>query len=330
MRVRYRQLGAGDADLLARGITRVYGGTYPVPEFYDPEWLADAIESGLLHSIVALDDLGDVVGCMSTVLEVAGDYTADGSALMIAPEFRGQGIVAELGQHSLVIYRQLGLGGLHLYALALHELVQNQSGRAGAVVTGVLPAWFSRDARVAGYDYPDARIGAVTLYMPLADAPARNVYLPHAYESVLRARYAELPLERQLHNAVEEGVLPSETISTLEVKAVNRQLRLVVDRIGEDFPAVISRQLQRISADQFEVFYIDLPLGDPAVGRATGEARDRGFFFGALMVERRGGDRLRLQTYGVDAAAAGHMVLASAQAEQLLEFVLDDQRQVRG
>lgn len=325
MGVRYRQLSADDAGLLARGIGRVYGDTYPVPEFYDPQWLASAIESRLLHSIVALDESSEVVGCMSTVLEVPGDFTADGSALMIAPEFRGQGIVAELGQHSLVIYRQLGLSGLHLYALALHDLVQNQSGRAGAVVTGVLPAWFNRNARVAGYDYPDARIGAVALYMPLASGPARTCYLPADYEAILRKIYGELSLERFLKPCLEEGVLPAHTSSTLDLKPANRQLRLVVDRIGEDFPAVISRQLQRVSTDQYEVLYLDLPLSDAAVNRATVEARDRGFFFGALMIERRGGDRLRLQFYGPASAAAGHMVLASPQAEELLAFVMADQ-----
>ena len=29
----------------------------------------------------------EVVGCMSTVLEERGDLTADGSALMVAPEY---------------------------------------------------------------------------------------------------------------------------------------------------------------------------------------------------------------------------------------------------
>lgn len=65
------------------------------------------------------------------------------------------------------IYNRLGLGGLYLYALALHELVQNQSQKSGAAVTGVPPAWFSQSAKVAGYDYPDARIGAMALLMPV-------------------------------------------------------------------------------------------------------------------------------------------------------------------
>lgn len=79
---------------------------------------------------------------MSTVLEQTGDFTADGTAMMIAPEYRARvsraGNRAQLGHHSIDIYQRLGLGGLHLCALALQELVQNQSEKAGAIVTGIL------------------------------------------------------------------------------------------------------------------------------------------------------------------------------------------------
>ena len=132
--ISYQLLEPADSGLLCLGIERVYADSYPIPEFYDASWLANAIARGLLHSVVARNAAGEVVGCMSTVLEVAGDHTADGSALMICPEYRGRGIVAQLGHHSVAVYQRLGIHGLHLYALALHDLVQNQSGRAGARV----------------------------------------------------------------------------------------------------------------------------------------------------------------------------------------------------
>ena len=75
--------------LLCRGIEQVYADTYPIPEFYDPDHIAGAIAAGRLYSVVAMEGAGEVVGCMSTVLEQVGDYTADGSALMISPDYRG-------------------------------------------------------------------------------------------------------------------------------------------------------------------------------------------------------------------------------------------------
>lgn len=56
----------------------------------------------------------DVVGCMSTVVEQPGDFTADSSAMMAAPEYRGQGIVTGLGEKMIETYSYLDLGGLHL------------------------------------------------------------------------------------------------------------------------------------------------------------------------------------------------------------------------
>ena len=128
---------------------------------------------------------------------------------MIAPEYRGQGIVARLGSEMVATYRQLGLGGLHLYALALHDLVQNQSQDAGAVVTGVLPAWFSSNASISGYDYPDTRIGAVTLFMPLAALPKRVCYLPAIYRQVLQQLYQRTwhGNVRELQNCIKRIVL---------------------------------------------------------------------------------------------------------------------------
>lgn len=326
--VRYRKLTEDDAELLAAGIRRVYGNTYPIPEFYDPDWIRDTINAGRLHTIVALDGKGDVVGCMSTVLETPGDLTADGSALMVAPEYREQGIVAQFGNHSLETYQALGLGGLHLYALALHDRVQKQTERAGAAVTGCLPAWFSREARVAGYDYPDARIGAVTLYMPLGNLPARVSHLPGRYADVLRNIYADLGLQRTILEASGQLSPPAETVYHEEHRPANRQLRVVVTRCGEDFEQLLSRFRDHCLRKDYEVCYIDLPLGDPAVGVATQRARAAGLIFGALMVERRGGDSVRLQGYREDSAAPGHMVLGTDRACELQRVVLEDQAEL--
>lgn len=319
----YRQLEPCDSKLLVQGIERVYGDTYPVPDFYDQGYIAGAIKQQRLHSVVALNSASEVVGCMSTVLEQVGDYTADGSALMVAPEYRGHGIVAQLGHYSVEIYRRLGLGGLHLYALALHDLVQNQSGRAGAVVTGILPAWFSKRATVAGYDYPDARIGAVTLYMPLAGLPARSCYLPARHATVLGQIYARLDIPRSLLEPPAIP-LPDSAAFRTEHKPANQQVRATCLRIGADFEMALQNIFPRDNGRAVEVEYLDLPLQDPGIGEAVDTASEQGFFFGALMVDRCGCDHLRLQRFPADLAAPASMVLATPEARSLLDYLLAD------
>lgn len=306
----------------------MYGDTYPIESFYDAAYLRSSMEAGLLHCVVALDDGQRVQGCMSTVLESVGGLTADGSALLVAPEFRSQGVVAQLGHHMVETYQQLGLCGLHLYALGLHDRVQKQSGAAGAVVTGLLPAWFSKRAKVAGYAYPDARIGAVTLLMPLAVFPDRRIYLPAQYHQVLSWLCARLPMSRHIEPA-ETSPAPSERSRiSCDLGVQNLQRKLLLQTIGDDLESVLADHLVQSAAMGEEVVYLDIPLATAASGYAATCANKLGFFFGALMVERGGTDRLRMQRYIKTLAAPRHMVVASVEAQELLEFVLTDQQLV--
>lgn len=328
MIIQYKMLQATECELLITGIRRVYGHTYPIPEFYDPGYLHGAIISKKLHCVVAINAEQDVVGCMSTVLEQSGDLTADGSALIVASEYRGQGIVAGLGKKMVETYNSLGLCGLHLYALALHDLVQNQSINAGATVTGVLPAWFSGKANVAGYDYPAGRIGAVTLFMPLGSLPTRASYLPEIYAPVLNSIYASLAIKRSLVTVDDEALAPARSIFSVDEKFDNAQLRIVFEQTGDDFHAVLARVMAEFQRKKFEVIYLDISLNDPASNLAVSKARAQGFFFGALMVDRCGSDKLRLQSYDCNLANPEAMVISSEEAKSLLEYVLADQQHV--
>jgi GNAT superfamily N-acetyltransferase len=325
----YRLLNARESELLCQGIERVYGSTYPIPEFYDATFVHAAIAEEKLYCVVAMNEEHEVVACMSTVLEAQGDVTADGSALLVAPEYRSQGIVARLGETMLGTYSQLKLGGLHLYALALHDRVQKQSQAAGAVVTGVLPAWFSRQAKVAGYDYPDARIGAVTLYMPLGILPERTCYLPRRYASPLNSIYERLNLRRILRPADRTTNLRTNTVLETEEKTANSQLRIIVHDVGENIASALQRIIEGSRHQQVDVIYVDIPLGDPCVDSVVETARSLGFFFGALMVDRRGSDRLRMQRYKSLITAPNNMVIASPETATLLDYILDDSRQVQ-
>jgi len=323
--IHYKKLQPSEASLLVAAIENVYGSTYPIPEFYDANFVSSAIESQLLHCVVAITDEHRVVASMSTALERLGDVTADGSALMVDPEFRGRGIVAGLGENMVATYQALNLGGLHLYALALHDLVQNQSGKAGAVVTGILPAWFSRHARIEGYDYPDVRIGAVTLFMPLGSMRSRACYLPPCYENVLRELYGDLALERTLVVSDASAVCGEYTTHyRSEAKRQNAQVRIVLERIGSDVAERLADCKRMFEDGTNEVMYIDVPLGDPVGATAVVAARALGFFFGALMIDRCGDDHLRMQHYHQKSVATDAMVLASEKTKALLEFIVAD------
>ncbi|MEM9255317.1 MAG: hypothetical protein AAGA91_07710 [Pseudomonadota bacterium] len=322
----FHTLSAAQGSLLADGIRRVYGDTYPMTDLYDMDYVRRMINGGLLHTVVAMNGDSEVVGQMSTVLEEVGDVTADGSALMVDSAYRGLGITQALGEAMLGVYQDCSICGLHLYALAIHQRVQKKSIGAGAAVTGILPAWFHAKSSIEGYRHPSGyRIGAVPLYMPLKSLPYRESYIPPVYSEVLTSIYESLEIERKLIPAPDRLPDSAQTKVTVEDKPSNGHYRLRVDRIGGDFLERLSHVSDGVSGHR-EVIYIDLPLADHAISYAVKEARTRGFFFGSLMVDRCGSDRLRLQSYSKHCVMPDAMVIHGPQGENLLELVLEEQR----
>ena len=65
--VQLRELCAADAEGLVRLIYRVYGYSYPKPEFYSLEEIRRLLKVGGLQGIAAIDDTGQVVGHVAIV-----------------------------------------------------------------------------------------------------------------------------------------------------------------------------------------------------------------------------------------------------------------------
>lgn len=314
-----------ESELLRDCILAVYGNTYPLPAFYDVDYIRNAIRDCRLHSLVAQNPQGTVVGNISTILEVEGDYTADGSAVMVAEKYRGKGAMSAMGSQLLELYDRLGLVGLHLYALTLHDVVQRKSIAGGAVVTGLFPAHFNRNATVSGFDRPECRIGSVFLYQPLRETPLRSVYLPSDYRDVLSGLYDRLSINRTLNCAPAPSGMPTSSFTSQIAGQDNGDRRLIVNRIGSDVLDVFADLHEPGAGGVCEVSYIDLPLNDPCIEHGVAMARKCGYFFGALVVERRGTDWLRMQYYAPENVSYSTMVIYSQHGEDVLRFIRQDQ-----
>lgn len=76
--------------------------------------------------------------------------------------------------------------------------------------------------------------------------------------------------------------------------------------------------------ESMEVSYIDLPLDNPNIDLAVEISRKQGFFFGGLLVERCGCDRLRLQKVQPELFDPAGLSIASERGGELLKFILGD------
>ena len=324
MSIHFSLLDTSQAAKFSEGITRVYGDSYPLPEMYDVAYLTDKLADGSLYAAVACNDLDEVIGTSGALVETPGDRSVDSIATMVDDRYRGQKVMAGMGKTIYQVHHQRNMVGTHLYALAFHDIVQRQSIGGGATPTGVLPAWFGRHARVTGYQYPDVRRGAVSLYMAIVPAPQRRVYLPGAYAQTLTGIYSGVAVPRTFEQAPSTANLPAQgQYETLDHPG-NQQRRVIVHQAGEDLAGLAAAHRQACDEGNYEVLYMELALNDAAVEYAVSQARSAGLFYGNLLIERRDTDYLRLQYYPENVAAPAAMALYGKQTIALSEFVQAD------
>ena len=319
--IQYQSLTADKPELLIQCIRNVYGDSYPLEEFYDPAFIAEEIRGGLLHSEVALNEAGEAIGNICTHLEQVADYTADGSVTMVDSRYRGYGILGELGLRSTEVYRKQGICGIHIYALAWHQIVQQQAAEGGAVEVGVLPAYFSRDINTEDFSHGNVRLGSVMMYLPLSTLPGRVVYLPDTYKEALLTAYQGLEQQRSFQSSPPLA-MPDKTEFTHYLKRKNSYQRLRISRPGADYAELLAGCLSQ--GKELEVSYLDLPLDNPNLEEFIEQARAWSFFFGGLLVDRCGRDWLRLQKVMPDLIDPASLSIASPRGRQLLDIVLSD------
>jgi hypothetical protein len=336
----YRRLGPDTIASLQDCIRRVYGETYPFHWFYDGSSVERLLDEERLVTIIALDDSERVVGTMGMLLASPrnreGDYSAHSIAAMVDEAHRGRDVLMRLGAELFRASEHYALAGLHLYALALHDVVQRHSMEKGAAaITGILPAYFNRDVRVAGFATGGHRIGAVALFQPLFRvAPERSIYLPAPYRDVLRGVYDRLPLFRRFADAAAESRdwyrLPARSQCELSTEPLNHEAKLEVRRVGEDLAERLAALKREKTERELRVLYVDLALDDSAIDAGVETANGAGFCFGALVPERSHTDWLRLQHFEPEDVSLESMVVATDAGKELLRFVRHDKERLEG
>ena len=328
MDISYGLLGINEAIKMSHAIRRVYGESYPIKEMYDAKYISKSLADGSLYIATAKDSLGNIIGTSGALIERVDDLTADAIATMVDSNYRGRKIMTKLGEKLYEVYDKLGMVGTHLYALAFHDIVQRQSLAAGAVATGILPAWFDKHVNVTGYDYPNVRRGAVCLYLPIKDAPQREIYLPSVYSEAISSIYKQLLLDRILNSSPIEPQLPHKSLFKSHEQNSNCQIRLIIEIIGEDINFLIDEYRRFVSEGKFEVLYLELPLKDIGIDLAINEARELGLFYGNLLIERSETDFLRMQYYSSEVASSSSMALYGEEILSLRGFIESDQKRI--
>ncbi len=314
----------------ARGIGQlfqaVYGDSYPVRRFYEPEQLDAALDAGENYSMVARKEDGDVIGHMALFRSSPYDGLYEAGAGLVLPEFRKAGINEMLLSHA---YERIapGLGLVEVWGEAVcnHVAMQKAVLRHKHVETGLevdlMPAQtYAKEKSASG------RVASLLVFRSFIPRP-HTVYLPTAYEDTLQFLYSGLDDRRTLAASREKPPADLLSRASTEVFDFAQVARVAVDTIGEDFGPYLSRlENERIPAG-IKVIQVWVNLACPWVGHAVGVLRGRGYFIGGVLPRWFDDDGLLMQKIigrpdweGID--------LFSERAQKILQVVRNDWERV--
>jgi RimJ/RimL family protein N-acetyltransferase len=293
-------LDLSDIPYLIDCIKRCYGDSYPNKMMYDPVLIQEAVQSKIMHSIVAHHQDGNVIGHCALTFDGPHNASPEAGKMIVDPEYRGHHVAESMAQKRIEIAKQLDLPGFWTECVTNHPYSQHEMIAFGAQETGLIlgvdPASMMKMQGLENHS--DTRMSLLAFYLPLKDI-SQTIYLPKHHVKLTSDLCQALKIKRKIEDRTEPGDGISKSTTTedrLEGTAL-----ISITHIGKDLHAHVTSELEKLNLQRVASIYLDLPLDQRAASHAYVELEKIGFFWGAWIPNYSvNGDILRLQKLNED------------------------------
>ena len=325
-----RAMTPQDVVGVARLFYRCYGYTVNyAPVVYEPQRLAERVQSGQHIATVAVSPQGRIVGHLASEVHRPGANTSKIGLLAVDPVYRKHQLSLRIGFAHITRLVELGFVGQYTEAVTVHAGSQKGALRGGGHETGMMLAAQSNELDFRGFDSDDrARKSLMLFYGSLGTTPHREVHVPATYREVVERIYREGNLPRTVHaefaRRVETSAGPSRF--RLDLRHETGAALIFVESYGEDFLAGLDQHLRQLRLNRFELIVTTLPMSDPGTSHFGSGLREIGLSFAGIYPEYDNGDVLLLQSLNNVEVHPEEINVASELGEFLRDFVVDDAR----
>ena len=274
------------------------------------------LDTGKLKSVVAVCADGTIVGHTGLTLNNPDAGVAEAGNTVVDPEYRGAGILGEMGSALAQLCRSCAFVGYVHYPTAAHDVMQRRSVTNGGVETGVMLGYVPAETDYRAIDQSSGRIAATIAYQPLVEARSLRIYVPHRYEMLLGRLYGQMGLRRERLQPSTQPRAHSDATSTHSSR--RSLLNVAVERSGADLAAVVQRSIKKASA---QIAHVDLTLDDPGIDQAVNELAALGFVYCGMLPDFARSDILRLQWLGQQPPSVFAPELANSGAREILAII---------
>lgn len=317
----------GDAEGLVSLFREVYGDGYPIRLFYDPEAVIAANNDGRYISIIARTHTGKVIGAGHLYRSAPYSSLYENGVALVLKEYRNTRAFKELLSYQLNKYvpQNPHIEEIWGEAVCNHLISQKMMSPFMVIETALevalMPAeTYSQEKSAVG------RVATLDAFRCYVSRPHR-IFLPQAYENILRRIYVRLDDTRDI--VLSETTAPNAASTKIDMTVFDlaRVARIAAPILGNDFAARFSELEDQARVKNVIVFQVWLNLAEPWVGQAVDILRSQGYFFGGALPRWFDNDGLLMQKLECPPDFDNIMLLSDF-SKELLNFIREDREHV--
>jgi hypothetical protein len=322
-----RLMQDSDAPAVVALYRAVYGDHFPIREMYDPQYMIQQQEAGLMYRVVVVDRSEKVLAhhALYRLKETYHGLYEAGQG-MVLPECRGKRFSNIIQDYIVgVMFPVVGVEECWGESVTNHVMMQKAALSVGVKETGIEIEVMPAEAYVAEKSAP-GRVGAVVCSVVFKEKP-HTVFLPAPYAELLKRIYDNAKRERRFEAGTEPLPEGGKTRYADTFIASAGVLRISLFEAGRDVGEVIAGLVRKYAAAGAVVMQVILPLDKAWSGALTEVLNRQGFFFSALIPRWFDADGLMLQKL-VRPTDYDQIRLHSDLAKDMLKFIIQDRARV--
>lgn len=317
-----RVLQIDDIPHLIECVQRCYGDSYPIKSMYNKEKLSELIHSNQMHSIIAKNQAGQIIGHCALTFEGSRNSSPEAGRMFVDPAYRGHHISETLAKKRLEVAKELSLIGLWAACVTNHPYSQDEMITMGGAETGALLSVSPPDVVMQGLqNFSDSRRSVITFYLPL-EQNTQTIYVPSQHADLMNQLSERIQMNRVILDS--ESLGSGKTELAVDVHELNHSANIEIHHIGSELIDALSKELHKLVPLNLAAVFLILPINQSAAAKACTQLESLGFFWGAWIPNYLAqGDVIRLQKIK-SPINAEEIICARAQGETLKKYVLSE------
>ena len=319
-----RRMEPAEAVEIARCAYKSHGYTFFDDHIYYPERIIELNKTDELISAVAVTEDNIFMGHSALLYPSPNARIAEFTFVFVNQEYRSQGCMKRIADYLFQCPKGKPLDGIYVYSVTNHEFTQRGMARFGILDCGLLLASSPETWIFKGIEAQAQRISVTLSFKYLTTPPTLTLYPPAHHQPLIAHLYQNIGAPNHRFLTPDDDCqqhLPAEAEIFTDVLLTENCAEIHVLGYGDNVCHEVRKTLRELCLKNVAAIQLFLNLQDPVTFFLTAEFEKMGFFFAGILPLALAGDTLILQYLNNVRIDYDKIVLYSAEARQIRDYV---------